>query len=92
LVTYESLQGGTGFEGVKGTWRAAEIWHCAVGLKSLKREQGKLTVKVQIELHWRPQHPGDASIVNIKNSGNCRAELSRVYRRAMCAVGEIWKN
>ena len=28
LVMCKSHSGGTGFEGIKGSWRAAEVWHC----------------------------------------------------------------
>ena len=36
-----------GFEGVKGSWRAAEAWHCVAGLESLKRAQERRLVKMQ---------------------------------------------
>ena len=43
----KSHPGGTGFEGRKGSWRAAEAWHCVTGLESLNRAQEKLMMKEQ---------------------------------------------
>jgi hypothetical protein len=28
LVTFKNYPSGTGFEGMKGSWREAEAWHC----------------------------------------------------------------
>jgi hypothetical protein len=41
-----SYPGGTGFEDMKESWKAAEAWHGMAGLESLSRAQ-KLLMKVQ---------------------------------------------
>lgn len=41
---------------MKGSWRAAEDWHCVAGLESLKRAQERLPVKVQPSCSKRPKH------------------------------------
>jgi hypothetical protein len=35
LVMCKSYPGGTGFEGMKGSCRAAEAWHCERSLKAI---------------------------------------------------------
>lgn len=37
---------GTGFEGTKGPWKAAEAWHCVSGLEVLKTGQEVSMVRV----------------------------------------------
>ena len=39
LAMSKSQLGSTGFETIKGSWRAAEAWHNVVGLESLKKRQ-----------------------------------------------------
>lgn len=59
----KSLPGGTGFEGIKGSWEAAEAWHCVAGLESLKRAQERLLEKVHYICSGRRQYFGYASVI-----------------------------
>ena len=36
--------GGTGFEGMKGSWRAAEVWHCERELKVIVEGSASVAV------------------------------------------------
>jgi hypothetical protein len=36
LVICENLPGGTGFESMKGSWKAAEAWHCERPLANMQ--------------------------------------------------------
>ena len=55
--------GATGFEGKKGSWRAAEALHYGAGLESLKGAQERLLAKLEPSYSKRTQHVGDASTV-----------------------------
>ena len=46
----KSHPGGTGFEGMKVSWRAAEVWHC--------ESHGRPLVKVQLSCNWWPRTEG----------------------------------
>jgi hypothetical protein len=45
LVMYKCHPGGTDFEGMKGSWRAAEAWHCERPWKDI----GEGTASVAID-------------------------------------------
>lgn len=57
----ESHPGGTGFEGMKGSWGAAVACHCVAELEPLKRAQVRLLIKVQPSYSKRSQHFRDTS-------------------------------
>ena len=44
LVVYKNQPGGTGFEGIKGSRRAAESWHCERQAKAIS--EGAASVEV----------------------------------------------
>jgi hypothetical protein len=70
--TRVSLPSGTGFEGMKGSWRI-ETSHNMVGLESLKRAEERLQQKTPA--FWRFQYQG----MSTKNSSTSRAERARAW-------------
>ena len=79
LVIYKSPPSGTGFEGIKGSCRTAEAWHCERPRKAI----GERTASVAVDspglrvhakklefgiikralLHWKTQCIGHAIII-----------------------------
>ena len=64
-----SHPGGTDFEGMKGSWREAEAWHCVAGLGSLKKAEERLLIKVQPNCSRDPNILGDASTTKSSSNG-----------------------
>jgi hypothetical protein len=44
LVMCKSHPGGTGFEGMRGSWRAAEAWYCARAWKVINKGGASVVV------------------------------------------------
>lgn len=67
------LPGGTGFEGVKWSWREAEAWHCD--------RPGKATSDSTAHWQWNPNMTTKADV-----AGRCGRELAWACRQAFCVV------
>lgn len=46
LAMYKSHPDGTGFEGMQGSWRETEAWHCKRSGKAIRENEASITVEV----------------------------------------------
>lgn len=94
LSTVKSHPGETGFEGTKGSWRAADAGHCVAGLEPLKRAQERIFVKVQPNAARNAVIFGDTTIIGDHEQPRPRtaAEVKWNHpehrRQAVCEAGD----